>query len=427
MKIFFTNKKICFLFLCSLFILAFLIRFWLIPYAGYRPDLNFWQEWAKSITKFGVLNAYEQRVNPEVMLPNYFPPYLYVLALIGKIYQKFFSPNFELNTYPLYFLLKLPAIVFDLLTGLFIFFLLRKQFQLKFWLAFFILALYLFNPGLIYDSAYWGQVDSIHTFFILLALFFVTKNKFSFSWIFLTIAFLFKMQSIIFFPLIFCLNWQKKGFLHLFKNIGLAILTALIICLPFILSGKIFSVIKIPFLLAGQYSYLSVYAFNFWWLYYPYLTSDLAKFLGLFPYFLVGFIFFFTTYFWAVKNLLKNSSPKIIYLTSAFLTFSFFMLLTRMHERYLYPLFPLMILTLNKDKNLFLIYLLLSLSFFANLAAIAPFRQSFYLFNLSNFSSWVFVFINIFCFLYLFFYLFYQNSTKNKNNHQYDFFNHPYL
>lgn len=410
----FAQRRIRFLLIFAVFFLALVIRFYLVSYPGYWPDINFWQEWARSINHFGILNAYELRVNPEIMLPNYFPPYLYILGLIGSIYQKFFSPIFELNTYSLYFLLKSPAIIFDLLTGLLIFWLLRKQMKLKFWLAFLILTFYLFNPGIIYNSAYWGQIDSIHTFFILLALFFTTKNKFSWAWIFLTIAFLFKLQSIIFFPLLFFLNWQKEKFTHLLKNIGLALLTALIICLPFVLAGKFFQVAKIPFSLSKEYPFLSVNAFNFWWLYVPFVSLDSAKFLGLIPYFLVGFALFFFAYFFAIKNLLKNPSTEMIYLTAAFLIFAFFMLPTRMHERYLYSLFPLMVLTLNKDKNLWLIYLFLSASHLVNLMAVAPIFNSQSFINLSVFSSWPFVFINIICF-FIFSFIFFIEPHQIKN------------
>jgi len=415
------NKKTGF-FLLLLFLLSLGIRFLIAPLPGHIPDFRCWQEWSRSINKFGIINVYEKRVEPTSILPDYLPSYLYILGFLGLIYQKFFSPTFELNTPTLIFLLKLPAIIFDLLTGFFIFWLLRNQFKLKFWLAFLILGFYLFNPGLIYNSSYWGQIDSIHTFFILVALFFATKNKFSFSWIFLTIALFFKLQSIIFFPLLFFLNFQKESLKKLIKNFGLSILTAFVICSPFILSGKIFQVIRIPFILTESYPYLSVNAFNFWWLFalrpYPFGLSDKDNFLGLAPYFLIGFALFFFVYFLLIKNILKNNSPKIIYLIAAFIALSFFMLPTRIHERYLYSFFPIFILILNKEKRFWLIYLLLSFTYFANLAAVTPFWKSEYLFNFSPFSSWPIVFINIFCFFYLLYYLFYagkKNSYRLTN------------
>lgn len=412
------NGRVIQLFLILIiFLLALEVRLWLVPHLGYSPDINFWQAWSKSITKFGIINAYEMRTDNQVMLPNYLPPYLYVLGIIGSIYQNFISPNFELFTRNLIFLLKLPAIIFDLLTGILIFLILRKQFNLKYYWSILILILYLFNPALIYNSSYWGQVDSLHTFFILLGLFFTTKNKFSWAWVLLTIALFIKLQSIIFFPLILFLNLQKRGAKNVFKNILLAVTITIVICFPFILAGKILLIIKIPFILAGGYPYISLNAFNVWWLYYPAIIFDTSKFLGLVPYFLIGLAIFFLSYFLAIKKSLKESSTPRVYLIGAFLVLVFFMFLTRVHERYLYPLFPLLALAMGKEKKILFIYLLLSFSHFANLVAVAP------LFNFHYFSnflmSWspLFAVLNIICFFYFIYYLFVKINSYEKNSH----------
>ena len=59
-------------------------------------------------------------------------------------------------------------------------------------------------PTVILNSAYWGQCDSIYTTFIILTLLYLYKGKYHSAFVFLGIAFAFKMQTIFIFPFIIC-------------------------------------------------------------------------------------------------------------------------------------------------------------------------------------------------------------------------------
>jgi Gpi18-like mannosyltransferase len=60
---------------------------------------------------------------------------------------------------------------------------------------------YAFNPAIIYDSAIWGQVDSVYTLFFMLALMLFVSGKQMFSGVFMALAILTKPQSFVLVPL----------------------------------------------------------------------------------------------------------------------------------------------------------------------------------------------------------------------------------
>jgi Gpi18-like mannosyltransferase len=61
-------------------------------------------------------------------------------------------------------------------------------------------------PTVILNSAYWGQCDSIYTTFIILTLLYLYKGKYHSAFVFLGIAFAFKMQTILLYVSIFIKN-----------------------------------------------------------------------------------------------------------------------------------------------------------------------------------------------------------------------------
>ena len=54
-------------------------------------------------------------------------------------------------------------------------------------------ALVLIIPTVMLNSGMWGQCDSIYTTFVILALYFLVKEKYSLSFIMLGISFAFKL------------------------------------------------------------------------------------------------------------------------------------------------------------------------------------------------------------------------------------------
>ena len=138
--------------------------------SGFKPDTATFVEWAEGLARYGPGGFYAN-----VPTADYPPGFLYILWLIGSIGATVSGiigggdVSFGGDTYTWAFfvdaaLLKLPAIASDLLIGITIYATVRH------WMAgrpgwhrwaLGAAALYLFNPVTWYDSALWGQVDSI--------------------------------------------------------------------------------------------------------------------------------------------------------------------------------------------------------------------------------------------------------------------------
>ena len=159
--------------------------------------MNFWWEWSKAISEFGLSEVY-QKANK---LVNYPPFFMYVMFFLNKIYH-FLGGTFILKNELFFVLIKVPAVLADLLTGYALYYLLYKKWDIELSKVFLCLAFYLFNPGVLYISSYWGQVDSIHTLLMFLCIILLSEKKFLGSWSLFGAAILMKHQAIIIFPIL---------------------------------------------------------------------------------------------------------------------------------------------------------------------------------------------------------------------------------
>lgn len=137
----------------------------LLPRSGFESDIGTFTAWALNLAEHGPGSFYATTT-----FADYPPGYLYLLWLIGGL-GHLLAPL--ANTDPASAtgaLIKLPAIFADVLVGLLLYRVVRS------WraprldahrLGLIAAALYLFNPVTWYDSAVWGQVDSISGFLML--------------------------------------------------------------------------------------------------------------------------------------------------------------------------------------------------------------------------------------------------------------------
>ena len=79
-------------------------------------------------------------------------------------------------------------------------------------------------PTVIVNSAYWGQCDSMYTFFCLATLYWLRKDKFILAFVFLGLAFSCKLQTIFFVPFIGTYYLVSKRFSVLNVLISVAVL-----------------------------------------------------------------------------------------------------------------------------------------------------------------------------------------------------------
>ena len=124
----------------------------------------------------------------------------------------------------------------------------------------------------------------------------------------------------------------------------------------------------------GGYPYTSLNAFNVW-AFHGFWESDSGRLLFL-DFFTVGWLLFGALTAFSLYHLSKGLDDKqdIRVLFTAFvLLFGFFMLPTRIHERYLFPVFSVLALTMPFIRDTKKIYGVLSLTYLVNQAYVLSF------------------------------------------------------
>jgi Gpi18-like mannosyltransferase len=178
----------------------------------------------------------------------------------------------------------------------------------------------------------------------------------------LAIALLTKPQAIALAPLIAFLIYKKSGLKRMLFSVLTFALTIFLIILPFQWNGQpLTSLSQIYFGGFGQYAVTSVNAFNLW------------AFFGLWvpdgSFFIAGWALFgafavFTLYFLHKRF---NASDEFLAVFAAFmLFFAFFMLPTRIHERYLFPAISVLALMFPFIKKARLLYAVLTATLLVN-------------------------------------------------------------
>lgn len=351
-----------------LFLIAFAFRFSVSFLPAFEYDQSAYRFWSQRLTEEGFSNFYSTEV-----FTNNPTGYLYVFWFLGFIKQillpglSFSSPNFDL-------LLKLPANVGDLISG-FIIYKIITRFLNKKWgvLAF---ALYVFNPATFFNSAIWGQYDGFSTMIILAAFYTLLQiKKPEFSAILLVIAFATKPQAIFLLPisvLLFLNYFPRKRWLTAAVS---AILTALVIYLPFFPNNPVAGLIYVNFGSSKLFDCTTCFAFNLWGIFGNWGEDSKLFFnlplvaWGVILTIISQFLIFLgpVTFFKRKFNSILNEPT--IYLTASVSVLACYMFLTRMHERYLFPTFSLLLLAalLMRSKFLMALYVFVSLVHTLNL------------------------------------------------------------
>jgi len=361
-------------------ILALLLRF-LVMFAAYHGDINNNTSWAKNAADFG-LNGFYERKEWKYSLPNQPPGTIYFFWVAGKIYRNVWQASWWLNTHFRFFpspfiwwweqkglwgLVKIPSILADLGIGWLIYDFVGKK--KRNW-ALPLMSLYLFNPVSWYNSAFWGQTDSLVNFVGLIGVIGLIGRQTIRAGFSLCFSLFIKVSLLPFLPVFAAVAfWQKK-----FKEFLLGALGTLgalgILSLPFHPRIDVFSWLGRLYqqqILPGETGTLTVNAFNFWAILLgKKLALDNILFLGLQTR-IWGILIFLFVLLILLRALRRNFSSERVIFSLALVAFASFLFLTRMHERYLFPVFPLLTLLLAFYPRVFWLYLPLSFTHLLNL------------------------------------------------------------
>ena len=295
-----------------------------------------------------------------------YPPFnIYFFWIFGLLAKSLSLFGTSLFTY----VMKLPPNLFDMATSVLIFAFVRKRLDFK--MALLTTALYALNPAVIFNAAVWGQFDAIYTFFLVLSLMLALASKPELSAVTYTLGILTKPQSIALLPLIAFLILRKKGWRRLLTSILAGAAAIFTVIIPFEWSNPITFLSNIYLGAYGGYAYTSINAFNMWALGGLWVPDGNL--------FIVGWILFgafavLTLY--VLHKRLSVSSEALVLFSAFILLFGFFMLPTRIHERYLFPAISIIVLLVPFVKKTRFLYVVLTTTLLINQAYVLSFLNS---------------------------------------------------
>ena len=326
---------------------AFIVKIYLSFLPSFTIDMGTWISWGQRVLALGPAHFYSDSVWTE-----YTPGFLYWLwlgagaGLLGELW------------------VKLLVVVADIATGLLIFHLVGKKDKKLGLLSFF---LYVFNPVVIFDGSVWGQIDGILTFFVFSSFTALVGYKKAFlSGVLLGLGILIKPQALAIAPLLMLYLAKEKSFrgiLNMFLGVFVGILPAI----PFFPGNFVQGLVNLILKMDIFYALTSLFAFNFWSLVGMW-QSDATTLLSL-SYRAWGIILYLISTVSIVSYYLLKKQKNVGYLIGAMFLFAFFLFPTRVHERYIFPVFAFLLTSasLKKSRDLLAIYFFVSLGAFLNI------------------------------------------------------------
>ncbi len=333
--------------------IGLLLRLPFVPFVGFEQDFLFFSSWATHLADQSLLMIYDDPQSLSVGFINYPPLYLYILFFLARIYRLFFSGPLETQFFMM--MIKTTTILIELGFSLILYrWIAKRNGQDAGRLAF---GLYFLNPAVIYVSAYYGQVDAFFAGLLFLSIVaFVERRGFASGGL-LAAALLAKLQALPFVPFLFLAVVLMRKWLTFLKMAGGFITVTLVVVSPFAFAGQVdemFHNCVIESIKWGKY--LSVGAFNFWYFHADPYTLDF-RILGwlyggdgrliafpavsLFTYKNLGAGLFGLVFLWSLYWSWKRKDENSLWVSAAHLALAFYLLPTKVHERYLYPFFLL--------------------------------------------------------------------------------------
>ncbi|MDQ2853439.1 MAG: phospholipid carrier-dependent glycosyltransferase [Chloroflexota bacterium] len=372
-----------------------------LPLSGFKIDVGDFSAWAQRLASGGPGHFYA---------PDYFgdypPGYMYVLWLLGSI-GEWLGPVIGLVITP--GLVKVPAILADAGVAWLLFAYARRfgDRWLGSWsgerLGLVAATIYLFNPGTIFDSAVWGQVDSVGTLVALGSLYLLARGWTEAAAVGAVVALLVKYQFGFLLPIVAIVAVKRHLLgrssdpqhdgraepVRALTSLAAGLGSLVMLIFPFGLSvwnpGALGASLIGKFIQAADtYQGLTINAFNLWRNPWTGLGDTLqwgcdvappkcgpggvALMIGSSPvtWQLIGTILFAAAVLIALWQVGRRDDPAGLLVGALVLAVAFFALPTRVHERYLFPALGLAALLIARSWRWAILYLVLTLSFFAN-------------------------------------------------------------
>ncbi len=375
--------------LAALLLFGFLVRLVFVNATGFKNDVSTFESWSITLTKFPLRDFFAK-----AGFADYPPGYFFVLWVVGHAYAPFALDD---KTYgALKIAVKLPGIIMDLVDAALIYAVVRR-FASVAW-AFGAAALFALNPATIFISAYWGQVDSVAagmTLGSLLLLLDADRRTgraqtltIVGAWLLLAYSVLIKPPAIVIVPLylayIFATDDSAlRARRAMATTLGVAASFVLAFAAALTFHPGLNPIAQYAWLISryafasGVYPFNSVNAFNLYeiapssrfWQPDSVLIPNLVlggHAYGL-PQYACGVAIFVAAMLLVVSRYLQRRDSVAILEAAMILSLGYFVLSTRMHERYIFNAVLLATPLIFYRKRYFYAAVVLSLTLFANL------------------------------------------------------------
>lgn len=375
-----------------IFLLGLTLRL-LLSLIDYRSDVNSYINWALSGVKYGFAGFYERdflrlygtaqaNYPPLAMILFSLCYYLYSLTgiLIWKLNLAFpFFPSRlvffwqeQRNMLPAF--LKIPAVLADIGIAVFIYLIVKKTVKKNSKKPIVFASLVLFNPAFFYNSAYWGQIESLPLFFVLGAFYFlIYRKRHNLSAVFMTLAILSKQTAVIFIPLYGLIFIRKLSKKKLLGSIVSSLALFLFVFFPFIGKNNLLTYPFITYwnriMIAFGSKYLTAHAFNFWYLMYGMgnipdsrvtLFGISVRWWSLIYVYLIMLIILYILH-------KKRYQTYDIFMAGFLIALSIFLFSTRMHERHISNALPFILVSSIYNRKIMIFFIFISFFAFLNL------------------------------------------------------------
>lgn len=389
-------------FLVALLVIGLLLRAFiagiLVPQSGFRIDTGDFTSWATRLAANGPGAFYETGY-----FSDYPPGYLYVLwglGSIGAALQPLLGMDITGG------LVKLPGILGDLGSAAMLFVLCRRYFSARIGLA--AAAAVLFNPGTIFNASVWGQVDSVGAMVVIGTIYLLARGWTEAAAIGAVLALLVKFQYAFIIPIVAIVGLKRHlagrssdpehdrrpDPLRVLTSVAAGLATLVVLILPYGMSiwspgDPNHSLIGKFLEAASTYTGVTINAFNLWMNPISGLAGtgfwgcdvppNLPDFTGCdgtgalvtigsfsLSWQLLGGLLFGAVAIFALWRAWRRDDVSGVLLASLLLAVAFFVLPTRVHERYLFPALVLAAPFILRGWRWVLLYAGLSLSFFMN-------------------------------------------------------------
>jgi hypothetical protein len=351
--------------------------FWLADtYAYGHGDAIIWQVWSRATYEHGFINVLRTADSNNI-------GYHYVLWPISAIYG-LMSPEYELWTAPIRILMKVPPFLCDLGLTALIFGAARglvpaeATARRRDALAAASALAFALAPATVYDSMWWTQIDSVITLCMLGAVVLLARGHIEAAWAVWAVGFLIKPQPVVIVPVLAAYTFWSYGWWAAVRGGAAVAATTLLTLAPFLLHGDA-DLIRETYRRMFEQGPIDLVqgAWNGWSILDvrddP-VPSDAVVDAGAWEltYSQVSLLLSGVATIVVLAFLRLHRDATGLLIACAAMVFTFYMVPTSTHERYLYPAFAFAAPVLVRAPRLWLLFAVLQATFFLNLLAINP-------------------------------------------------------